>query len=51
MRRAATLGGFILIDRISAATVAAGLIRFAPAPLGECPRAGARPSPPSAAPR
>ena len=35
------LGGFILIDRISGATVAAGLIRFAPAAVGECARAGA----------
>jgi bifunctional enzyme CysN/CysC len=36
-----TLGGFILIDKLTNATVAAGMLQLQPAPCAECPLAGA----------
>ena len=40
-----TLGGFILIDKMTNATVAAGMIHFCAAPRAERPLAGARHQP------
>ena len=45
MPTTATLGGFILIDKLTNATVAAGMIHFCAAPRAERPLAGARRQP------